>query len=84
MTDAPTPLNPLNPSDISETSVPLTKPEQIWLVDYECRTDAVRISLNNKGFYAFGQEPCWAFSSVAKWHKCLFDPETDSESYSES
>lgn len=53
---------------------PETKPDQIWLVDYECRADAVRISLKNEGFYAFGQDPLWAFSAVSKWHKCLYDP----------
>lgn len=60
-------------------TIPQTKPDQIWLVDYECRTDAVRISLDNKGFYAFGQEPCWALSAIGTWHKCLFDPETAEE-----
>jgi len=53
---------------------PETRPDQIWLVDYECRTDAVRISLCNRGFYAFGQEPCWSFTAISKWHKCLYDP----------
>lgn len=58
---------------------PQIKPDQIWLVDYECRTDAIRISLDNKGFYAFGQEPCWSLSAIGAWHKCLFDPAADKE-----
>jgi len=59
---------------------PETKPEQIWLVDYECRTDAIRISLSNTGFFAFGQDALWGFSNITKWHKCLFDPETEEAS----
>ena len=51
--------------------------DQIWLVDYECRTDAIRINAECNGFYAFGQDAVWGFTNVQKWHRCLYDPAKD-------
>lgn len=56
------------------TLKPDTKPDEIWLVDYECRTTAILIAPQNDGFFAFGQEPLWAFSNIAEWHCRLVNP----------
>jgi hypothetical protein len=58
---------------------PLTKPGQVWLVLYECRLEAVRVSLRNSGFFAPGQEPLWGFENAPIWIKCLYDPDTEDE-----
>lgn len=58
-------------------SKPETKGGQIWLVFYELGVDAIRINHGNTGFFAPGQEPCWGFSNVQTWFKCLYDPELE-------
>ncbi len=58
---------------------PSTEPGQIWLVIYEDRLDAIRISADNKGFFAPGQEPLWAFSAVQEWVKCLHPTKAERE-----
>lgn len=59
---------------IRETRKPETQGGQIWLVDYELRTEAIRISAQNDGFFAPGQEPLWGFEGVQKWIKCIYSP----------
>jgi len=64
----------------SEQAIPPTlKANQIWLVIYECRVEAIRISLSGKGFFAPGQEPIWMLNNVQEWIKCLYDPELEEE-----
>jgi hypothetical protein len=63
--------------DMSKPQKPQTKSGQIWLVLYECRLEAIRISLDNNGFYAPGQEPLWGFSNATTWIKCLYDPDIE-------
>lgn len=59
---------------VSAPYKPETVPGQIWLVDYECREDAIRISHSNTGFFAFGQDVVWSLDNITKWHKCLYSP----------
>jgi hypothetical protein len=61
-------------------NTPQTKPNQIWLVTYECRIEAIRISPKNDGFYAPGQEVKWGLSNASDWIKCLYDPEIEEAS----
>ncbi len=37
----------------------------------------MRISLDNNGFFAPGQEVLWGLSAVAEWIKCVYDPSDD-------
>jgi hypothetical protein len=53
---------------------PVTLSNQIWLVDYECRTTAIVIAPKNNGFFAFGQDALWGFSNVTAWHRCVYCP----------
>ena len=46
---------------------PGVKPDSMWLVVYECRYEVIRVSPLGDGFFAPGQEPCWAFDNVAEW-----------------
>lgn len=53
--------------------MPTTIPENLqpgstWLVTVECLIQAVWISLDGRGFFIPGQEPCWALRHVAEWH----------------
>jgi len=59
--------------------MPQIKPGQIWLVIYECRVDAVRISLSGDGFFAPGQEVLWSLSAVQQWLHCAYDPHCDQD-----
>jgi hypothetical protein len=71
-----TPKNPntTKPRNSSKRPKPETLPDEIWLVDYECRTTAIVISKTGYGFLAFGQDAIWGFSNVQAWHRCLYDP----------
>ena len=42
-------------------------PDTDWAVTVECRTQVVRVSIDGKGFYIPGQEPCWHLSHVSEW-----------------
>lgn len=54
---------------------PETRGGQIWLVTYECRTEAVRIAQGNDGFFAPGQKPLWRFSAIDGWDRCVYEGE---------
>ena len=45
---------------------PYLRPNSLWLVEYECRYDVVRVSPQCDGFFAPGQEPCWGLDQ-ADW-----------------
>jgi hypothetical protein len=56
-------------------NTPETKAGQLWLVKYECRTEVVRISAANDGFFAPGQDPLWHFDNIQSWIFRIYDPE---------
>jgi len=71
--------NPPNSTLSKPRAKPSTKGGQIWLVFYESGVEAVRINHGNTGFFAPGQEPCWGFSNIGTWFKCLYDPDLEEE-----
>lgn len=49
--------------------------DQMWLVEYECRHDVIRVSPLGDGFFAPGQDPCWHFNGITRWIQQVKVPE---------
>lgn len=55
-------------STLKKESVPYgVNPDSMWLVEYECGYEVIRVSSLQDGFFSPGQEPCWGFSNIEKW-----------------